>query len=469
MNVPTSISLSAVERESFLTAQARHRATARGWAGLLALVVAAIAVVISVLLAPLACVLIGLLLDLLNLLVPTPDLLTRAGHLLDAITDSHQPLSWSELSVVAALASLPVLLAMAVVWHRLGRIFDAGHDAALGTALGLRGWRTDDLEEQQLRNLTDEMALAAGRTPPVVRLMDSAACNIAILGEGDRSTLIVTRGVVDQLARAPTQALVGQAIAALGNGDGLLASRMLRLRAVTGFLMVLAQAPLSRMARMTLRPLFRLGRRREDDDLALLQRVLGDPWIINSQPDMPPAPTWRNYVWLPLAGAVMVGILIVPVSTFFLLTPISAVLWRRRRLLADAMAVQYTRDPQALADACLSLAATPTGLGLRLPWLSDLFLLDSRPASTFGSMSAYPSIAQRVTRLNAMGAHAAVPATPGVPLWKWLIVPPLGTLLGLLAAAVTFLGIYVSTALNGMFLVLPTVLLHALLRQLGHD
>src|SRR5512146_2996027 len=67
--------LSTTERESFFAAQARYRSSARRWSLAMALAVFAVTLVISLLLAPAALALFGLLADVVNLVVPVPDVL----------------------------------------------------------------------------------------------------------------------------------------------------------------------------------------------------------------------------------------------------------------------------------------------------------------------------------------------------------------------------------------------------------
>lgn len=460
------------QREDFFAAQARHRASARLWAMAMAVVVAAIATTISALLAPLAFVVIGLVVDLFNLVVPMPDLLGRIGRVVGGVLNDLDNGVPAGLAVrLVTVAAIPGLIALAIVWRRLGRIFGAHHVEALQAELGLRAPDPLDFEEQQLQNLVEEMAIAAGGAPPRVLILDSEACNIGLLGDGADAALIVTRSLLDRLGRAPTQALIGQAIASLGDGDGLLAQRLLRLNAVLGLLMLLAQAPLSPPARTALRPLLRWRRRGgEAGDIQILKDVLTDPLAFGSEAGGASAErTWRDWVLMPLMGSVMIGIVLVPVATMLFVAPLSAVLWRRRRLLGDAMAVQFTRDPQALAEAYAALAPLPTGFGLQRNWLGQLFALDTGVRSTFQIGSPYPDPATRVERLNAMGARVAPPlAARRVPEWAWFVIVPLGGVLVVLFGALITLGVFLSVSLNGMFLALPATLLHTVLRHFGY-
>ena len=460
-----------IVRESFFAAQARHRRSARAWAAVAAMVVIALALAISLLLAPLAWAVIGLLADLVNVAVPMPNVLGTALAAVNHATGSSEgalPPGVPGTAVVLLLGAMPGAALLALAWAMLRRMSVANGAALVRDQLGLRAARRDDLEELQLGHLVDEMALAAGMPAPTLALIDNMACNVAVFGERCGATIVVTRGVLDALGRAPTQALVGQALAALANGDGVLAVRMLRLIEVCGLLMLLAQAPLNPLARAALAPLLPW---RRDGGMATLRHALGDPFSVglpkygaNTSPTL----TWREWLLMPLMGSVMIGVVLVPVGVLFALAPLLGFIWRRRRLLADAAAVQFTRDPQALAEAYAALAARDTTLGIKAPWLVNLFSLDViAGASTLRIASPYPSLRTRIERLNALGACVEPPAATAMnPLW-WLLIVPLAAVMLVLVGLLMVLGTFVSVALNLLFLGLPVGALHVLLRSLG--
>lgn len=458
---PTTGALPPAERESFFDAQRRHRRTAMLWSVAAAAVAAAIAFAIALLLAPLLWSVVGLVADLLHLAMPMPDVLGAVGARITTLIDGKltDPAALATLALVAALPGFAVL---GLLFLRLRRLAGATRHEAVRDAVGARAPRRDDLEEIQFANLVEEMAIAARVPPPRVALIDHDACNVGILGDGEHAAVIATRGVLDRLARDPTQALIGQAIAALGNGDGALAERMLRTIETIRLMMLLSQAAISASARRALVPLLR--RRPDDAAAATLKRLLGDPWQMQLDDDPQRKPDWRDYVIMPLAGSLIVGVIVVPIATIVLLAPLLGVLWRRRRLLADATAVQFTRNPEALAQAYAALANVATQLPLAAPWLVNLFVLDPM-APGLRIASPYPRLDRRVERLRAMGATVAVPmlAERGKTLILWLLTPLWLLLLALLAAAVT-LGCWVSLALNMLFLGLPVGALHLLLR-----
>jgi Zn-dependent protease with chaperone function len=460
---------STQERESFFAAQARHRSAARRWSLLAGCVVILLALAIGLLLAPLAWAVIGLLLDLVNLVLPTPNLLHHAFQWIDALTNEKTVTTSGDIVRLLAIAALPGAGLLGFAWWTLTRISADHHFELVRDRLGLRDPRRDDLEEIQLGNLVEEIAIAAGHTSPRLLLVDTPNCNIAVYGDGPDATLIVTRGVLDRLNRDQTQALVGQAIAALGNGDGALAGRMLRLIEMTGLLMLLSQAPLSAGARAALAPL--LPWKRNGNSLDMLRHALGEPLQFDMNPDKDPSGkqtlTWRDWLRMPLMGSLIIGIIIVPVATMFLLAPLTSLIWRRRRLLADAVAVQFMRNPQALAEAYAALAEMPTRLDIGVPWLVNLFVLDAIVKAPMQMTSPYPSLARRIERLNAMGASIAPPATTPVNAMFWLLISPLLALLVVLVGALIYLGCFVSIALNMLFLGIPVGALHVLLRHIA--
>lgn len=439
----------------------------------MAAVVIMITLAISLLLAPVTFALVGLVLDLVNLAMPMPNLLGAAGRTLDAMTDADGAIPAARIVEVGLLAASPGFLLLVLAWLRLGHMVAKGNHEALHAALGLRDPRPGDLEERQLGNLVEEIAIAAGSPPPRLQLLDADACNLGLLGDGDKSVLVVTRGILDQLNRAQTQALVAQAVAALGNGDGRLALRMLHLDLMIGLLTLLARAPVDKDACADIGPVVRL---RAGSGLEALRSALGgagdDAGSTTRAEPGPPVSSgsggdWRTWAMMPLVGSLLVGILLVPISVALLVAPLNGMIWRRRRLLADATAVQFTRDPEALAEAYAAVARRQTALGVRMRGLGDLFLLDTGAQSNLRLGSPYPRLRTRVARLDAMGATVDLGERPHTPLWVWCVGVPLGVVVVGLCCAIVVLGTWLSLALNGLFLAIPTAALHVGLRALG--
>jgi hypothetical protein len=126
----------------------------------------------------------------------------------------------------------------------------------------------------------------------------------------------------------------------------------------------------------------------------------------------------------PLTWAGYTVVSIVAASEYLMTGPLVGALWRRRELLADATAVQLTRNPDGLAGALERLreigVSVPHGGGV-----SYLFAAwwprgagteqatDQWSASFFGR-PMHATLDQRIAQLVAMGAHPEAAHRPAV-------------------------------------------------------
>ena len=154
------------------------------------------------------------------------------------------------IALLVGVLVLPGALALFVLWLAIRRVLG---DVAVGHALEATGARPPnerDLEERQLRNVVEEMAVAAGVKPPRVLIIESDAVNAAAMGADiDDATVLVTRGLLDKLDRDETQAVIGHVIGSVGNGDLRIASIIFSIYQTWGALTILMQAPFGRTAR----------------------------------------------------------------------------------------------------------------------------------------------------------------------------------------------------------------------------
>jgi hypothetical protein len=151
-------------------------------------------------------------------------------------------------------------------------------------------------------------------------------------------------------------------------------------------------------------------------------------------------------------------------SSVALIGPLVSFMWRTRRHLADAMAVQLTRNPDALARALVHLArektVVPKGDELSLLFIVWPATVASKDAVVGQFARMHPKPHQRHQRLIALGAEPTVfPKPPGV--WagvrdalspsKWNKMTPL-------AVVMMFLFFVVVPALMAVALVLSAIL-----------
>jgi Zn-dependent protease with chaperone function len=123
---------------------------------------------------------------------------------------------------VYAAATVTVLAVIVVAILKRERELRRG-SAAFAQRLGARAVDRDNLREreQQLVNVSDEMALAAQLPPPALYVLDTVRTinALAFASNRDDTVVILTRGAVEHLSRPELQALIGYALARVRNGD----------------------------------------------------------------------------------------------------------------------------------------------------------------------------------------------------------------------------------------------------------
>jgi heat shock protein HtpX len=231
----------------------------------------------------------------------------------------------------------------------------------------------DPARHQQLHNVVEEMAIAAGLPSPKVYIMESPGLNAFAAGRKPREALIaVTTGLVENLNREELQGVVAHEMAHIKSRD--------TLYNVCAAVLVGAIALL---ADMFLRDtfFFRGG-----------ERVKGGKGMRGN----------AAYLLLGIAFA-----LLAPLAARLLQMSIS----RQREYHADAAGAGFTRNPLGLASALEKIA----GSGARIPGVNrgtqHLFIVNPLRAFTPDSsslMSTHPPTELRIQRLKAMaGEHRA--------------------------------------------------------------
>jgi Zn-dependent protease with chaperone function len=223
---------------------------------------------------------------------------------------------------------------------------------------------TTDPAERRYLNVVQEMALAAGLPVPLCFVIDGDdSINAFAAGNDPQDAAIgVTRGALRNLTRDELQGVIAHEFSHIGNGDMRLSIRI--IGAVAG-LTALAQ----------------LG--------YLLIRV-----GLSSDSDRK-----KNALPLALVGLVVV---LVGLGGVFFAKLIQASVSRQREYLADASAVQFTRNPLGLASALKKIAGF-TG-ARREASEADLESQHLFFASSGGFMEAlfstHPPINERIRRID---------------------------------------------------------------------
>jgi Zn-dependent protease with chaperone function len=326
--------------------------------------------------------------------------------------------------VLCLLLPLACGLAVRSVWLAAG----VGH-ALL--AMGARSPGPEDLEERQLVNVVHEMAIAAGIAPPEVRLLDAGAANAAVAGtDHTRSYVIVGRRLLDEFDRDETQGVLGHLIGSIGNGDLRGAAQIHSLLYVLELLIVVVLAPFARLPRRIAWQWFTFPLRnagpspeaRAERARALIQVLREHRRRFGAEGggDDPVQGLGREYfgrlggILVRVCPPLFALLALATAATGFLLLFASlpvGLLWRSRRYLADATAVELTRNPTGLYRGLSRLEEA----GALVPGggeVAHLFIVgpEGDRRGTFSEregllMGMHPSLARRLRRIERMGVR----------------------------------------------------------------
>jgi Zn-dependent protease with chaperone function len=248
----------------------------------------------------------------------------------------------------------------------------SGGGPAVARSLGGRPVlpNTTDPDERRVLNVVEEMALAAGVPVPQVYMLDAEdGINAFAAGFSTRDAIIgVTRGCVRQLKRDELQGVIAHEFSHIVNGDMRLNIRLIGV--LFGILMITVIGQI--IFRTTQ---FSGGGGRSRDN-----KRGGNP--------------------LPLLGLAM--IIIGYIGVFFA-NLIKSAVSRQREFLADASAVQYTRNPSGIANALRRIGEFAAGAKVSNAHASEashLFFGDAIGSSLMSLFATHPPLKERIRRLD---------------------------------------------------------------------
>ncbi len=176
---------------------------------------------------------------------------------------------------------------------------------------------TTDFKQQQLLNIVKEISLAASLPTPMVYIVDAKQINAFAAGlTPDKAAVAITQGALDTLNREELQGVIAHEFGHISNGDMKISLRLAAM--VMGFFFVLYIG-----IRLLQVASFRGGGNRKG----------GNPVVLAA---------------LAFLGA---GAL-----TWLFGSILKASVSREREYLADACAVQYTRNPGGISGALRKIA-----------------------------------------------------------------------------------------------------------------
>ena len=268
--------------------------------------------------------------------------------------------------------------------YRMSQLGDAG--ATIAQMCGGRRIlpSTQEPAERRLLNVVEEMALAAGIPVPQVYVLDAeSSINAFAAGLTTAGAAVtVTRGTLEKLTRDELQGVIGHEFSHILNGDMRLNVRMIGLLAGIELIGLIGQRMLRSMS----------GVRGRGGAVVLLAGL----------------------------GALVAGSIGKLCADI-----IRAAVSRQREYLADASAVQFTRNPDGIAGALARVEREGSGLDHAAAGeIAHMCLGGVSAWSSVGPFATHPPILERISRLVGAARAQALRRTANETSGKLVEMDP---------------------------------------------
>jgi len=271
-----------------------------------------------------------------------------------------------QLMIVAVAGTLIVVAGGSL--YKIAALRGGGHVVAEQLGGRLLAANAADPLEQRLLNVVEEMAIASGTpTPPVYLLDQEDGINAFAAGFAPADAVIgITRGAATRLTRDELQGVIAHEFSHILNGDMRLNIRLMGL--LHGILII------GLLGYFILRMSFYTGGGRRSK---------------NGKDGVP-------------IMAIGAGLAVIGFAGTFFGNLIKAAVSRQREFLADASAVQFTRQPEGLAGALKKIGGFVSGSSIEnpnAPEASHMFF--GRATSGLSAMfSTHPPLDERIRRID---------------------------------------------------------------------
>ena len=264
-----------------------------------------------------------------------------------------------------------IALGFTAIWFTIAWFF---HQSMINRATGARA--VSRTEEPRIYNLLENLCISRGMRTPKLCIIDSHVLNAYASGLKESNyTVTLTRGIIDALDDHELEAVIAHELSHIRNND-------VRLLVIS----VIFVGMISFFAEMAFRSMLHGGR-------------MGYRMARNRHSS-------RN------GGAVvLIALVILGVGYLFSLL-IRFALSRKREYLADAGAVELTKNPDAMISALRKISDNAT-----MPNVPDevkqMFI--ENPPSFIGIFATHPPIDKRIEALVSIGGrdHGALPTNDG--------------------------------------------------------
>lgn len=299
------------------------------------------------------CLAVLVLIALVNLVVVAAVSLTNSGQ--------HTGVATLPLETHLLIAACVVGAVGIAIMYRFNQLREGG--SAVATSLGGRPVSRNSMEpdERKLLNVVEEMAIASGTPVPPVYILEDNAINAFAAGHTPHDAVIgITRGAIRLLNREELQGVIAHEFSHIFNGDMRLNLRLIGV--IFGILFIALAG-------------------------SHLMRGVAYSRSRNSAP------------------LIMVGLAMVIIGYAGALfgNMIKAAVSRQREFLADASAVQFTRNPGGIGGALKKIGGWTIGSTLAAPNASEyshFYISDGVSAFARGFFRTHPPLEERIKRIE---------------------------------------------------------------------
>lgn len=267
----------------------------------------------------------------------------------------------------AAVSAGVIVVVLAGSLYKIMALSSGGKAVAEGLGGQLIPQNTDDLKQRKLLNVVEEMAIASGTpVPPVYLLADEPGINAFAAGFTPRDAVIgVTQGLIDHLSREQLQGVIAHEFSHIFNGDMRL---NIRLIGVLNGIVIIGMAGYYLLYSTSFS---RRGRSNDKSAGGIL--------------------------------ALAIGLMVIGFAGTFFGGLIKAAVSRQREYLADASAVQFTRNPDGITGALKRIGGLEFGSKLENPGASEVsHAFFAQGVSGFMQLlsATHPPLAKRILRID---------------------------------------------------------------------
>ncbi len=270
----------------------------------------------------------------------------------------------SDIFILVSLGVLAVVTLGSL--FKLAQLRGGGKVVAEAMGGHLLNTGSRDADERKILNVVEEIAIASGTPVPPVYLIEDPAINAFAAGYKVQDAVIgITRGCIHQLNRDELQGVIAHEFSHIFNGDMRLNIRLMGL--LYGIMVI---------------------------GLIGYYIVRGSVYRRHS------SRSDKKGGGIVILG---IGLLVVGYGGTFFGNIIKAAVSRQREYLADASAVQFTRNPEGIAGALKKIGGFKEGSNIKSADASEIshMLFSQGLKTSFSDLFAtHPPLAERISRID---------------------------------------------------------------------